>query len=432
MLVLRPEVEDMDTRQSADLSAVMVVFGIVVTASSYAMKPIIDPRISSLWLGSGLLLLLAPAAIKVFASGFHWRSVAVYLSLVGAIELLNLMNLSHPLDLRMMMHRYICYAICAAGIVYGYESMDDFKPFPGTAHVMTAAFTCMVGGIWLRSARAAAAGVRFVGDSEMLTPVGVGYTFGIMACVSAAFMLTEKRLIFRAMHLLAYCVCVLGILSTGSRGSAVFSLLIVAAGVVVRLRSFEDGLRYSLLFMTLIVVLAVVVMTNDYARSQMDFMLERFEFLSRGTVDLSIVERTDKQLHYYRIIDSWILTGLREYDFNYPHNIFFECLLRFGIVGFGLIAAILFSAYRAGRNLRISFSSPVVWVISSVGFFTLLIVQVNLMLEHARWLWLFVGYWGVKEAQRMRFAYMEHFGNNVDEEYDDMNAQFGELNTVHR
>ena len=417
----------MDTHRSADLSAGVVVFGIVVTASSYAMKPILDQRIWQVWLALGLLLLLFPAAIKVFSSGFHWRSGAVYLSLVGTIELLNLLNLADPLEFRMMMHRYICYAMCAAGIVYGYGSMDDLREFPGLAHVLTAGFSILVAGTWLRSAGAAVAGVRFVGDSEMLTPVGVGYTFGVMACVSAAFMLTEQRLIFRALHLVAYSACVLAILSTGSRGSAVFSLLIVAAGIVIRLRSFEDGLRYSLMFTALLVVFAGVVMTNSYARSQMDFMLERFEFISRGSVDLSIVERTDKQLYYYRAIDSWILTGIGEYDYNYPHNVFFECLLRFGIVGFGLIAAILFSAYRSFRNLRISFSSPVVWVISSVGFFSLLIVQVNLMLEHARWLWLFVGYWGVKEVQQMRFGRMEHSLHRAGDDDEEITSPFGEL-----
>jgi hypothetical protein len=182
-----------------------------------------------------------------------------------------------------------------------------------------------------------------------------------------------------------------------------------------------------LLFIALLIVFGGVVMTNSYASSQMDLMLRRFEFISRGSVDMSIVERTDKQLAYYRAIDSWILTGLREYDFNYPHNIFFECLLRFGIVGFGLIAAVLFSVYRAFRNLRISFSSPVVWVISSVGFFSLLIVQVNLMLEHARWLWLFVGYWGVKEVQQMRFGRMEHSFHSADDDDEELNSPFGEL-----
>jgi hypothetical protein len=417
----------MNAHRSSGLSACVIVFGIVMTASSYAMKPIVDARTSSVWLAIGLLMLLAPAVLSVFSAGFHWRSVAVYLSLVGTIELLNLMNLANPLDFRMMMHRYICYAICAAGIVYGYESMDDFRQFSGIAHVITAGFSCLVAGIWLRSASAAVAGVRFVGDSEMLTPVGVGYTFGIMACVSAAFMLTEQRLIFRAMHFVAYCACVMAILSTGSRGSAVFSLVIVAAGIAIRLRSFEDGLRYSLLFLALLIVLSAVVMTNSYARSQMDFMLTRFEFISRGTVDLSILERTETQLFYYKSIDSWILTGMRGYEFNYPHNIFFECLLRYGVVGFGLIGAILFGAYRAFRNLRISFSSPVVWVISSVGFFTLLIVQVNLMLEHARWLWLFVGYWGVKEAQQLRFGRLEHSYNDADDDEEEMAPHYGEL-----
>ena len=46
-------------------------------------------------------------------------------------------------------------------------------------------------------------------------------------------------------------------------------------------------------------------------------------------------------------------------------------------------------------------------MISSAGFFTLLVVQVNLMLEHARCLWLFVGFWGVKEVQRLHFGRME-------------------------
>jgi hypothetical protein len=134
------------------------LFGIVMTVSCYALKAIVDTRTSSMWLAVGLLMLLAPAVLQVFSSGFHWRSVAVYLSLVGAIELLNLLNLADPLDFRMMMHRYLCYAICAAGIVYGYESMDDLRQFSGIAHVITAGFTCLVAGIWLRSAGAAVAG----------------------------------------------------------------------------------------------------------------------------------------------------------------------------------------------------------------------------------------------------------------------------------
>ncbi|MFO1003496.1 MAG: hypothetical protein U0936_24450 [Planctomycetaceae bacterium] len=410
-------------------SAGAVVFGIVMAASSYAIKPLYDPEVSSRCLMIGLALILVPAIFKLMMSGFHWRSVAIFLSLVGAIELLNLMNLEDPLEFRMMMHRYICYALCAAGIVYGYESQDDYQPFPGIAHVLTAGFTCLIGGIWLRSA-GGAAGVRFVGDSEMLTPVGVGYTFGIMGCVSAAFLFTEKRLIFRVMHLVAYCVCVLAILSTGSRGSAVFSLVIIAAGVIIRLRSFEDGLRYSLLFVTVIMILVAVVMTNDYARDQMDFMLVRFEFISRGAVDISIVERHERRLFYYRSINEWIMTGLKGYDFDYPHNIFYECVLRYGIIGCGLISAILYSAVRAGRNLRASVSSPFLWVVSSVGFFTLLVVQVNLMLEHARCLWLFVGYWGVKEVQRLRVGQVEHFFPHADDEHDGMTASFGDLSGV--
>ena len=397
--------------RNADNSAGAVVFGIVMVAASYVVKPMFDVTISnislSVWcLVSGLIMLLVPAAFKLMSTGFHWRSVAIYLSLVGSIEVLNLLNLAEPLEFKLMMQRYVCYAIGAAGIVYGHESMDEFSTFPAIFHIVIVGLTCLVGALWLKAA-GTAAGMRFVGDSDVLTAVGVGYTFGILGCVSTAFLFTEQRLLFRLMHLVAYCICFLAILSTGSRGSAVFSLFIVGAGVVVRLRSFADGLRYSLLFMAVILVLVVVVFTNDYARNQLDFMLERFAFVSRGAVDISIVERQERRLFYYRSMDSWIVKGMQGYDYDYPHNIFFESVLRFGLVGCGLIFAIIYSSLRAGVNLRTSLSSPFVWVISSAGFFTLLVVQVNLMLEHARCLWLFVGFWGVKEVQRLHFGRME-------------------------
>jgi O-antigen ligase len=243
-------------------------------------------------------------------------------------------------------------------------------------------------------------------------------------------LFTEQRISFRVLHLVAYCICFLAILSTGSRGSAVFSLFIVGAGVVVRLRSFQDGLRYSLLFISVILVLVAVVMTSEYARNQLDFMLERFAFVSRGAVDMSIVERHERRLFYYRTMDSWILKGMQGYDFDYPHNIFFECVLRFGLVGCALIAAVIYSSLRAGVNLRSSLSSPFVWVISSVGFFTLLVVQVNLMLEHARWLWLFVGYWGVKESQRLFVGRMDHFFHGADDDHGEGVASFSDLGRV--
>jgi hypothetical protein len=49
------------------------------------------------------------------------------------------------------------------------------------------------------------------------------------------------------------------------------------------------------------------------------------------------------------------------------------------------------------------------------------------MLEHARWLWLFVGYWGVKEVQQMRFGRMEHSFHSADDDDEELNSPFGEL-----
>ena len=429
---MRTEAGTMIVHQSNDMCApsdVSVVFGIVLVSASYALQLLGISMISSGCLVGGLTLLLLPAAFKMVSSNPHWRSSAVYFSLVGSIELLNLMNLREPMAFVVLVQRYICYAICAAGMVYGQRITDDSRRFPGIAHLAVAGFTCLVGGLWLRAA-GSAGGIRFVGESDILTPVGVGYSFGILGCVSVAFLFNEQRLIFRAPHLIAYCICFLAILSTGSRGSAVFLLLIAGAGVVVRLRSLNEGLRYSLVFLTIIVVLAVILATNDYARSQLDFMLSRFAFISRGEIDLSIVERQQRRLFYYRSVDSWILLGLRGYNFKYPHNVFLESVLRFGVVGFGLIAAILYSAVRAVKNLRVSQSGALVWVISSVGFFTLLVVQVNLMLEFARCLWLFVGYWGVKEVHNFRFGRLEHEERSADSESEGIISSFGELGSV--
>ena len=51
-------------------SAGAVVFGIVMAAASYAIKPIFDPVISSRCLMIGLALMLLPAIFKIMASGF--------------------------------------------------------------------------------------------------------------------------------------------------------------------------------------------------------------------------------------------------------------------------------------------------------------------------------------------------------------------------
>lgn len=374
-----------------------VIFGVVMTAASTPLQLTGQPIIHQGFLTAGALLIVLPALYRLAVQNFRALHVTVILAVLMMIEAINLIHLKEPLELKPLIQRIVCYAFCFSGFVYSQESAGTNRDAPLIVQGLLAA---MIGGVafyWLNAA-SASAGERFTGDSEQLTPVGVGYCFGVLACVSSTMMLSQRAMVARGIHAMIYCACLMAILSTGSRGSFGFVLLVFIGGLLAEIRNTSDLLRYVAALPVFATICTVTVLFSDYARSQFEFLLSRFSFVSSGRADLSLILRQEIRSSYLNHIDSWIFTGYHGYEFQYPHNVFFECLLRFGIAGLVLITTVLYAVYKAVANFRCLRHESLPLLISLLGVFTLLVMQVNLMLEHGRFLWLFVGYWACRTS----------------------------------
>lgn len=390
-----------------------VIFGVVMTAASTPLQLTGQPIIHQGFLATGALLLVLPALYRLAVQNFHAVHIAVMLGVLMMIEALNLIHLQEPLELKPLIQRIVCYAFCFSGFIYSQESAGTTRDLPLIVHGILAA---MIGGVafyWLNAA-STSAGVRFTGDTEQLTPVGVGYCFGVLASVSSTMMLSERAWIARGVHALIYCACLMAILSTGSRGSFGFALLVFIGGLLAGIRSTSDLLRYVAALLVFATLCTVAVLFSDYARSQFEFLLSRFSFVSSGRADLSLILRQEIRSSYLNNIDSWIFTGYHGYAFQYPHNVFFECVLRFGLAGLVPITAVLYAVYKAVASFRCLKHESLPLLISLLGVFTLLVMQVNLMLEHGRFLWLFVGYWACRHpSAKTRTLQLRHDSQTV-------------------
>jgi hypothetical protein len=390
----------MNMNSFRDRETLLVILGIVLVSASPVGILIGGTPVRYAILSMGFGLLLWVSLSRLILDHADVKSLTVFLGIILAIETLNVVNLAEPMNAKFAAYRWICYGMAQIGMSLGKARTFHLPQSSSTYYLLIPLIISAASLVWISGAVALAGPERFRGESEELSPVGVGYSFGLLAIVSVAFLLTETRPLSVLLHLTAMILAISAALTTGSRGPFLAFVIISAFGSTLKIKSPATMMRYGGAFLLVICVFAVALQWVPYLREQSDYIISRFDSLMSDQRDESMSVRDELRNYYYDSVDTWITLGFHGYRYEYPHNFFLEIAVRFGIFGILLCLAVLGVSVKAVVSARSIGDNIAGLIILMTGLFTLIVAQFSLMLEFERCLWLFVGYCSVKEFSR--------------------------------
>lgn len=237
---------------------------------------------------------------------------------------------------------------------------------------------------------------RVEGD-EALHPVGVAYVTGVCIVMAATIGLFSSGSIRPIIAAVSLPILLLDFFGAASRGAAmalvVTGVFLVLTTMLTRMRG-ENRVRskLKLIGIALVITIGLTFMAKSFLFGQSSFLLSRFQSLDNVYNDASASERIMIwQVYWSQLGDFWIF-GLPAYAGPYPHNIFYEMWLRFGLVGWILIVSTLYAVVKLGRTLFSRALHPIDVLFGAMFVFGFVNGQFNLSLEFNRAFWLGLGY----------------------------------------
>lgn len=241
---------------------------------------------------------------------------------------------------------------------------------------------------------------RETGD-ELLNPNGVGYTQALLFIfvywiyLINDFGLKAKIIIFASMFSVFFII-----LSTSARGAIMsLSLFLILYNIKPSIEKndmynkFIKFIKFIFLIIFLIFFIKLIMDFFPFMDSKLNVLLKRFDSLLYATSeDYSI---NDRMVMYNEFKQNWVnyIFGKEEY-IGYPHNIFLEIFMRWGIFGIPLMVLITKYFFRSIKfiNKTNVKKNQLLLLICSLYFFSFLQSLTSLNLEMNRTLWLGLGF----------------------------------------
>jgi hypothetical protein len=136
-----------------------------------------------------------------------------------------------------------------------------------------------------------------------------------------------------------------------------------------------------------VVLIAIVFPFREALEPQLEFVETRFIRGLEIGYDASMELRAQVRSDYWDHLDEWWLFGYYRHDGVYPHNIFLEAWIRFGVFGFLIFGGVVAAIVRLVSMSRVSPNSAILSVVTLQGLFTFINAQTSLSLEFQRTLW---------------------------------------------
>lgn len=317
---------------------------------------------------------------------------------IAGAEAFNIINSAYPWGFKAAAFRLVCYLLVLCGFAFGLGNNPTREglAWPSRIPIMFG-WVMVAGGVYLYIRdvlliAAMAAAQRFGGSDMDLHPVGIAYGYGVCVVMAFALLFFDRNWLFRCVNIFMIVWLARGIVSTGSRG--VLLAVVAAVGAMAMCALWRARLKERVAFLVILFVLAggviVVFRSSDFWREQIQFYISRFQTLEYGE-DASANIRLETMRFYGEHFSSWVLTGLRGYSGDYPHNFFYELWLRFGLVGLGFGIGVVYVVFKSFFILWKIGRSPLVWAMWGVMFLGLMNAQFNLALEFNRAFWFGIG-----------------------------------------
>ena len=245
---------------------------------------------------------------------------------------------------------------------------------------------------------------------EGMNAIGMGYLAGLMGSVFVALSIKLTHWLPRLLFGLCAFVMLLLLISVGARGAFLYFCITV---MVLCLLTFRVSLAAISKLVPVIAVAGVGGAVLSFTKPEVitirwNNLVERFmpvlDYISGyrdAGVEGATSGRLDLYLYYLEQFPSWWPQGLSGYSSQYPHNLFLEVGVRFGLLGIPILVVlflvikkvIIMARYRE----RID---PLDFAVIAVFVFVFQQSMTSMSLEMFRALWASMGYLLVLKVSR--------------------------------
>lgn len=334
-------------------------------------------------------------AMMVFASFFSSMRVLLkgaYVFLAAFVLCLHMLLLEHHTleDFRSVSFYIILVYYCFSGVVLveflkRKQSIDLEALYSFTA--ITGFISSSIWFIFIRNQTFYLQVGRNSGD-ESLHPVGVSYVSSIVLLFLIHIVLYSKRNYCRILSLVGVLLLVNTLVLSASRG-AIFSFVLALLLMMIQGRKRLRGFVPVFIVASFLVMFAWILNVNEYYSENISYLLNRFTLNDGESIREFTSERDIIWGYYIEQFDDFWLLGLPRYgNYIYPHNLFLEAWVRFGLVG--IVAAIALTVsivVSVVRSVFVEFDE-LEKLLVVLGVYAFLNAQFNLSLDLNRILFL--------------------------------------------
>lgn len=299
---------------------------------------------------------------------------------------------------------FICFSLLNIGFYIGSSKL--FSVSLKNSQIILFAFLALLGSymFYVKQSSTFSSTTSFVGrgvGDEMLNPNGVAYTQSLVFLFLfwLLFQTTNKKI--KTLLVISIVSVLLILFMTSSRGATLSLLLLLVLfyfNTLLKTKSgIKDFFRY-MLFTILILGLFIYLGSKiPFISSKLEFMVDRFtslfDFISEKEQDRSI---DDRALMYNNFYENWGDYLFGQYNYiGYPHNIYMEIFMRWGVFGFVLMFLITKYFLKAKTLINkpyLTGSNKIIFLMATFFVFSVLQSLTSLNLEMNRSLWLSLGF----------------------------------------
>jgi len=382
------------------LSLICTLF--VVANSSFLIFGQIVSYLSILMGLAGMVVLVwckCCYSFKVF------ESVVKYIFIILCIELFQLLRGQDVFDFERLVMRGMTYCIflCAATSSYEGFSFVNKLTTEKLWKIITG-LVCLLSLLYIAlsfTGRGGGNNGRFVSD-ESLNPVGVATVYSSLLCILVLAGLLHKAWFWRFTSYLGAAVSLYAVVLTGSRGGLAAALVVISLILYLIFRGRDKKKFNKVLYFFIALCVAAGVATTKYA-DKFSKISNRFQSIGSDS-DLSGDARISYWQELWECSDEWLLFGWSQYSGKYPHNMFYELALRFGVLGMAISIGVLVIGFRIFKVAN-EFRNHVTYLCATMFFFNFLAAMTSLGLEHQKWLAWSIGiYFAFRALQKQLFV----------------------------
>lgn len=374
----------------------LAALGIVVMQASVALSELgsvarIGALVAGLALIVGAALVSASALPRLFVS----RLIMITFMCALGFEALSAFNGHLVFDPKLIVFRFICYALVLSGVLIGLAfEKDGSSVLSAWISTLIVTLIAIAAPFTWRSLQTTVLTEATRGSFDESSPVALGFSSGTLAIAALVIALRSPKGLDYVVGLIGYAAWVVICLQSGSRGALLS--LVLASLIITALSLVYAPKRVLVLVLLVVASVAGRFALGDAIAVQASYVFERFESILNLEADASIAGSADSRaylLDHNLNLPGLLLLGGEGFDPQaYPHNFEIEALVRLGApIALVFVLIVIYLLWKMLCTLSTAEPSAALCVLFAMGGFAFFNAQTNMMWEVLRPLWLSLG-----------------------------------------